>query len=82
MLTEYQLYVKRAKRELARKHVAKMIARHGPRHIRKQQGKQVELVAKMEFDKGSISIAPCKAVSAPKQGFFNKMSCWISGKRG
>ena len=82
MLTEYQLYAKRAKRELARKHVADMIARHGPRHIRKQQGKQVKLVTKMEFDKGSITIAPCKAVSAPKQGVFKRMTSWISRKRG
>ena len=84
MLTEYRLNEKRAKRELARKHVAEMIARHGPRHIRKEQGEiKVKMVATPDF----IHVVPVptavKVDTKPKaNGVFKKLVSYISGKRG
>ena len=84
MLTEYQLHQKRAKRELARRYVADMIARHGPKHIRKEQGEiKVKMVSTPDF----IHIAPVptavKVDTKPKaNGVFKKLVSYISGKRG
>lgn len=78
MITEAKLNAKRWGKELSRRHVAHMAARHGPKQVRLNHGNRVNI--SMKFDEGSISIAPVKA--APKQGILKRMTSWMSRKRG
>jgi len=83
MLTEAKLCNKRWEKELARRHVSATIARHGPRHFQRRQGK---IKAKMVFEKDSITVSPAPQIqpvsATPKQGVFKRMTSWISRKRG